>query len=1850
MADLDQLSLQITSDSQKAEDAINFLVKGLENLNSALGKLDVSKVTQFANAVSKLSNIGTSTNTTSKAIKGLSSEISKAFGIRTKQGVDEVKRSIEGLYEATKNGTGDDFFKSFKGVEDAIKDNYRLKTSVDSTTKAVREYVSATNKSGSKVGMADMVKEFGEDFKSMSSVLGKAFKNNLPGKNGAQDLAIYLSEMNDALGTQFDTKHVEKGFSQLVETLRAAKDATLDYKEAQRQGAVSDEDVWRSVDSVAESLGKLTKEQEKFGATNGLGGVTSFFQQISNLNLPDMSGMAQAVKAVADNPPVQTAKAVEDIGRAASVVAKEAEAASIALDGAFNSKKRILGEDANVGNPKVTEFGFVSDIQGLESVDYAFKQTQASAEKLLPAVINVKDNFRQLFEADLGIDKASQAINSVTGSMQSFALAVQQTQETALQLATNLEKAVPALSGISNFQPPDLYTAVAQFTALGRAAAYAYEQMKNIGMIGKSTPLLEGDSYIDTSGEWVNEDVVDAAEQVSNAVEDVRADVEDFHEELEKKPTVAMGDVLSNVVELGNALGEVSEKFNGMAEKGIGLFKLLTKPLQMAAGEYVEKFESMGNTIKNFQKTFQARLTKMSQFWKRTMKTFTFMLVRKAITAILKEIGTAVQSLALYSNAMGTAFNKDLSLMVADFQYLGRSIVSVFAPLLSYIAPIIDAIVDRIATLLSYIGMLIAALGGSTSFTKAKKNVGNYAESLDQASKSAKNLTMGIDELNILSEGGGGSAKPYDGWEDAWEQVEIPSKIQDFAKKLRDMFAQFLEPLKKAWDAMKEYFKSAFNYMKQELAKLAKSIWDAFIQVWNEDATVEMFKNIIGIVADLMIVIGNLAKNFREAWDEVVDGASRGVQIFRGIRDIFAILVKHVRNVSLYMVKWSSELNFRPLLDGLISLLNALKPLAEFIGGLFEDIMKNVVLEYTKFMIEEGIPHLMHGIEEVVGSFNFGKLRSQLQPLETSFVELMKRIDKGVVDAFTNIGKAIGEFSQTDNFQAFLSNIQYLMDSISQEDVQKILEGIGLGILNISEALVNFVGSDTFKSFVDMLNDWLDSKSAEDIAGILDKIAIAIAGFKFAAFATEGLSGFFRFASVLVSLNNLHTIATELAEIAGTSAAAGGGFATFASAAGIAAGVILVVVGVAYSLIQSFGGLDGFLQRIGQTFYRVGYVIQGFAKILNLDEHIKRLQLAFDGLLKKLGTMSDFWNVLLTIIEFVAGFIGGVLVISFEQLVDGLTIVIDVVGRVIDLFAGLGTTIVGVYEGLTSGDWSKVGEGVERAYSAFSNDFLVDAFVGSVDKGIDQAAEAVAPLGERLFGGVNDSIKSVDWEKIPSSDTVGKGVANSVVNAYSSAAQGIEPTLRNTNMRVFQQGLDITGQLDYKTPATTTTTHIMGELYGSAESADYAKYGTIVNTALGNSITDNTQPFTDANTTTAQEGAALFGQEYANSIGTDTIIPTALGDLGRTSGLELSNGFAESMDSNIGVTQASLAGWFMKIQAGISEQMASVKSLFEKLFNNAIATANVNQGVSTLFANLTTAINTNINLLGNTLVSTTLPTFLNTYILPFFTLERWQPLFDNLLNTVFIPMFEVFRTWFTNDAMTPWWTDDVMFWFTADKWNEDIFKPLHDTIQENWDTFSEWWDTSMTTWWENQVEVWFDKQIWTDVLTNVLDAAEDVFELVKEVIKEKIEKAQEAVEDACEKMKNAIEEVLELIDELMDALDGLGDIGGNVNISFSGRAYANGGFPEAGSLFLAGEAGAEFVTNVGGRTGVVSNHEITGIADAIYATSGQESQLLSELISISRQTLDKDPVVIGDREIAKLATSGRSKLGMSIIS
>lgn len=80
-----------------------------------------------------------------------------------------------------------------------------------------------------------------------------------------------------------------------------------------------------------------------------------------------------------------------------------------------------------------------------------------------------------------------------------------------------------------------------------------------------------------------------------------------------------------------------------------------------------------------------------------------------------------------------------------------------------------------------------------------------------------------------------------------------------------------------------------------------------------------------------------------------------------------------------------------------------------------------------------------------------------------------------------------------------------------------------------------------------------------------------------------------------------------------------------------------------------------------------------------------------------------------------------------------------------------------------------------------------------------------------------------------------------------------------------------------------------------------------------------------------------------------------------------------------------------------------------------------------------------------------------------------------------------------------------------------------------------------------------------------------------------------------------------------------------VNFGDGIEYFANGGFVKSATIFGAGENGkVEMLGNIGGKTAVASNAEITGIADAVYSTSSTEAELMREQNALLRQLLNKE--------------------------
>lgn len=81
----------------------------------------------------------------------------------------------------------------------------------------------------------------------------------------------------------------------------------------------------------------------------------------------------------------------------------------------------------------------------------------------------------------------------------------------------------------------------------------------------------------------------------------------------------------------------------------------------------------------------------------------------------------------------------------------------------------------------------------------------------------------------------------------------------------------------------------------------------------------------------------------------------------------------------------------------------------------------------------------------------------------------------------------------------------------------------------------------------------------------------------------------------------------------------------------------------------------------------------------------------------------------------------------------------------------------------------------------------------------------------------------------------------------------------------------------------------------------------------------------------------------------------------------------------------------------------------------------------------------------------------------------------------------------------------------------------------------------------------------------------------------------------------------------------------NNRFSLNVQAYATGGFPDEGQLFIARERGAEMVGSIGSRTAVANNDQIVkGIASGVASANGEQNALLREQNALLRKLLQKE--------------------------
>lgn len=262
------------------------------------------------------------------------------------------------------------------------------------------------------------------------------------------------------------------------------------------------------------------------------------------------------------------------------------------------------------------------------------------------------------------------------------------------------------------------------------------------------------------------------------------------------------------------------------------------------ASSFVDRIKGIKDKFKELRKESGKSTKSLTEPFKNGLKNVLkyafgirtlFILVNKLRTALIQGMG----NLAKYDSTT----NGSLSTLTSSLTQLKNALATAFAPILNYVAPALNTLIQAAVTAANAIGQLFSALTGKSYTVQATKVNNNYADSLDNSTSSANDATkaneelkrslMGFDEINKLDDdstsnsgsSGGGSSGGSGGT--GFETVEVDSGISNIAEQIKEAWekADFTDLGRMVGKKLNEALdKIEWTDIKATANKIAKSI------------------------------------------------------------------------------------------------------------------------------------------------------------------------------------------------------------------------------------------------------------------------------------------------------------------------------------------------------------------------------------------------------------------------------------------------------------------------------------------------------------------------------------------------------------------------------------------------------------------------------------------------------------------------------------------------------------------------------------------------------------------------------------------------------------------------------------------------------------------------------------------------------------------------------------------------------------------------------------------------------------------------------------------------------------------
>lgn len=282
----------------------------------------------------------------------------------------------------------------------------------------------------------------------------------------------------------------------------------------------------------------------------------------------------------------------------------------------------------------------------------------------------------------------------------------------------------------------------------------------------------------------------------------------------------------------------VKSMFSSLASSGKSAFNTVksgassfSTHIKSAFSKVKSAGKSVGNVLKNVGSSVKSMasnsslgqaISKLGQLASSFKRILMYRVIRNVIKQFGESFKEGISNAYQWSTAIGGSFSKSMDQIKTSMTYLTNSIGALLIPVINAIAPVVDAVVDKVVAGLNKINKLIASISGASTWTQALKTPVKYADAVSSTNKAlekTRTLIGGFDTLNLLNKQSttSDSSSSSTDYSSMFKEMSLDTKMT-----MPDILAQinkwienldFTDVVSKLSDKINNFFSTALEFI-----------------------------------------------------------------------------------------------------------------------------------------------------------------------------------------------------------------------------------------------------------------------------------------------------------------------------------------------------------------------------------------------------------------------------------------------------------------------------------------------------------------------------------------------------------------------------------------------------------------------------------------------------------------------------------------------------------------------------------------------------------------------------------------------------------------------------------------------------------------------------------------------------------------------------------------------------------------------------------------------------------------------------------------------------------------------------